>query len=100
MCKGSPKTMRFDTEVEKIIEEFRGNNFSEKFHNLVYHYKKTVPQREQQLKNLEKQIQEKRKKLQELNTKTQDINWLVNSMDNLKDSLKYVNRRIEDVLRQ
>lgn len=95
MCKSAPRTMRFDGKVEKIINEFRGDNFSEKFHNLVYHFKNTIPQREKRIKDLDKRIKDGEKKLAELNNKISDVEWIVDSMKALKTEICYVYNYIE-----
>ncbi|MCG8403228.1 MAG: hypothetical protein MJA84_16785 [Firmicutes bacterium] len=96
MCKGKPKTIRFEQEVEKTINQFRGNNFSRKLHNLVYHFKNTIPQRQQKARELDERIKEKGKTLSELNTQVSDLEWIVRSMEALVSEINYVHKYIEN----
>jgi DNA polymerase III epsilon subunit-like protein len=82
--KGKPTTMRFDEEVEALIENYKGNNFSEKFHNLVYDFKKSIPDREKKLKELDDEISEKKIELKKLSDKLNKMEWLDQSIGDLK----------------
>lgn len=91
MCKSKPKTMRFDVEVEKIIQECKGNSFSEKFHNLVYDYKKYLPELTKRKNDLEQEIREQANTLHELQGTIYKYQLLVSNLD-------YVRKDIEDVI--
>lgn len=60
MSKNQPKTMRFSSDVEEYIENFQGNNFTEKFHNLVRFCRDEEKNKTDRLHFLDKQINEKR----------------------------------------
>lgn len=80
MAKTDPKTMRFDEAVFKIINEQEGKDFSDKFHKLVYDYKKSVPTLKKRKKDLQKEIEQKLEELQRLNKKIYDFQHLVNNL--------------------
>lgn len=86
--KSNPKTMRFDSKVEEYINKFDGDNFSDKFHNLAYHFMNDERKLKERLKFIEKDIEKKEKRLQELNKMISDVSWLENNFVSLRDSIK------------
>ena len=76
------RSLRFTDEVADLIDRQVGENFSQKFENLVTRAFYEVPAAEAELEALKKQIEAKRWKLGELSKKaqkleaiTQDIEW-------------------------
>lgn len=67
MAKSDPKTMRFQEDVESYINAQKGENFSEKFHNLVRKFKDLEPEKEKRIVYLDKEIKTREKRLQDLN---------------------------------
>ena len=94
MAKSEPKTMRFEEDVEAFIMKAPGENFSEKFHNLVYWIKDKELKQKAKIAQLDKEIDEKQKRLNELQQKLNDVNWLENSFANLKRALEQANSSI------
>ncbi len=86
--KGNPRTMRFDDDVEHYINSYKGNNFSERFHNLVRHFKDDEVFYEKRLTLLKKNIKETEDKLAEMNAMIRDVRWLDTALQNLKSDIK------------
>lgn len=86
MCKSNPKTMRFDTKIEQYIESFRGNNFSDKFHNLVSYFideEKNLSSRIERLKNQEEKLQNDISKLLEVKRSLENIDRYLKYAENV-----------------
>lgn len=87
MSKGSPKTMRFSSDVESYIEAFKGDNFSDSLHQMVRHFRDQENFYTARLDKLKKEIQEKEGRLSEINTMMRDVQWLDTALDNLKKDI-------------
>ncbi len=74
MAKTNVRSFRFDDDIMAIIEAFDGNNFSEKFDNIVKYCFIKVPEAKAKLDDLEKQIDEKKKELIELTDLSLKVN--------------------------
>ena len=65
--KGNIRSIRISDQMAILIEQQIGNNFTEKWENLVARCAWELPEREKQIKQLDDQIAQKRKQLQEMN---------------------------------
>ena len=65
--KNNNRNIRISDHMLQLIERQRGNNFTEKWENLVIRCNWELPEKEKQLKALDDQIAQKRKQLQEMN---------------------------------
>lgn len=66
--KNNIRSMRFSDEIIEMIESQQGENFSQKFENLVTRCMWELPQKEKQLADIEKQIDAKRQELHQLSS--------------------------------
>lgn len=94
MAKSAPKAMRFDGDVENYINDFEGDNFSDKFHKLVRFFKDTEKEKQEKIKSLDATIKEREKRLQELSLKLSSVAWLEKSFDQLKNGIEQLKRGI------
>ena len=65
--KNNNRNIRISDHMLQLIERQCGNNFTEKWENLVIRCNWELPEKEKQLKALDDQITQKRKQLQEMN---------------------------------
>lgn len=86
-AKSDPKTMRFDANVISYIEKFKGSNFSEKFHNMVYLFMDKENDQMQQISLLEIQIAEKEKRLKNLSDMIYKVGYLERHFKDLQAAL-------------
>lgn len=100
MCKGKPKTMRFEEDVEAYIEKQKGDNFTDKFHTLVRYCRETEKQRNDTIKRLDKEIENREKRLRELNEKLSSVGWLEQAFSRLKDGIEATNRALNNVIQK
>ncbi len=98
MAKGKPKTMRFENDIEKIIENVKGNNFSDKFHNLVRDYKETIPSRTKTLKTLESKITQKRNELNTLTNKIWEIQNVEHKIHSISQDVDSLNKTVSKLI--
>ena len=64
--KNNIRSIRFSDELAELIERQQGENFTQKFENLVYRCAWELPAKERELKQLEERIQEKREQLRRM----------------------------------
>ncbi len=100
MAKGKPKTMRFDEEIERYINSFLGDNFTDKFENMVRKYKDEEPNLERRLSRLEDEIKTAESKLQEMNGMMKDTRWLDAALTNLQKDIKRSRDCFDEYLRR
>ena len=62
-AKNNIRSIRFSDELAELIERQQGNNFTQKFENLVTRCVWELPARERELEQLEERIREKREQL-------------------------------------
>jgi hypothetical protein len=88
MSKGAPRTMRFDDKTEIIINNQNGQNFSEKFENLVFELNGTIDRRKSDLKKLEDTIKKRSDELAKLNNKIKCMENFEFNLNVIKKDLK------------
>ena len=87
--KNNIRSMRFSDDMIEMIESQQGNNFSEKFENLVTRCMWELPEKEKKIKKLDKDIESKYRELEELGKK-----WR-----NLQSSLKIASQYSDDIVK-
>lgn len=72
-AKNNIRSIRFSDELAELIEQQQGNNFTQKFENLVTRCVWEMPARERELKQLEKRIREKREQLLRMSAQAREL---------------------------
>lgn len=71
--KNNIRSIRFSDELAELIERQQGNNFTQKFENLVTRCVWELPARERELEQLEERIREKREQLLHMSAQAQEL---------------------------
>lgn len=100
MAKGKPTTMRFDEEIESYINSFLGDNFTDKFENMVRKFKYEEPFLERRLNSLKSEIKTAEAKLKEMNKMIKDTRWLDTALTNLQKDIKRSRDCFDEYLRR
>lgn len=79
--KPNIRSLRYSDEIADMIERQVGDNFSQKFENLVTRAFYEVPQAEAELADLKKQIAVKRFKLRQITKKVYDMEQLTRDIE-------------------
>lgn len=79
--KNNIRSIRFSDELAELIDRQAGQNFTEKFENLVTRCVWELPGKEAELKRLEKEISRRRKQLQELNAQLGKLGGTVRNLE-------------------
>lgn len=103
---GAPKTMRFAEDVERYINAQKGENFSEKFHNLVRKFKDEETEKERRIGALIRQIEDKEARLKALDEVLFNVGHLERQFKGLQQSIdgcrgyleNFMKRDVEKVL--
>lgn len=76
MSKDNIRSFRYDDEVAKIIEDFKGNNYGEKFENLVLYCHKELPKVQKRIKQAEAELDTLAKKCAAKRAELANLNQL------------------------
>ena len=88
MAKGNIRSIRISDDMAALIEQQAGNNFTEKWENLVTRCVWELPQKEKELANIQKYINEAWKKLEDLNRQKRQLNEITAILDRTKAYIK------------
>lgn len=66
MAKSNIRSIRMDDRIMEIIEDQAGENFTQKFENLVTRCMWELPQKEEELNRIHKEITKAKKQLDEI----------------------------------
>lgn len=100
MAKSEPKTMRFELDVEAYINAQKGDNFSDKFHNLVRRFKDEETVKMKKIAQLDKDIAECEKRIRDLNDFLFDIHNLENQFKDLQRAINGCRGYMENFLKK
>lgn len=78
--KNNIRSIRFSDELGELIEGQPGQNFTEKFENLVTRCVWELPAREKELSELERHIREKRQQLQKMSAQAGELGAAINEL--------------------
>lgn len=81
MSKNNIRSIRFSDELAELIDRQIGNNFTEKFENLITKCVWERPQREEEIKHLDEEIQMKREELIRLRNMAYQLRTNLNSIN-------------------
>ena len=79
-AKNNIRSMRFSDEIAELINRQPGENFTQKFENLITRCVWELPARTSELKQLEERIEQKRKQLLEMNTQAGELYMTLNDL--------------------
>lgn len=80
--KGNMRSMRFSNEMTQLIERQIGNNFTEKFENLVTRCMWELPHQEKRLTRIQEKIDQKQKQLEDLSEATRELQRFKFNLEN------------------
>lgn len=80
MKKPNIRSIRFSDETAELIDRQQGDNFTQKFENLITRCIWELPAREQKLAELERLIEERRKQLQQMSQQAGELGETLNSL--------------------
>ena len=95
--KNKIRSMRFSDEIIEMIESQQGENFSQKFENLVTRCMWELPNKERDLRRVEQQLDKQRHELQKMQTKISRYQEKLKTFDQLFDHL---DRTFDELCRQ
>lgn len=81
MSKNNIRSIRFTDELAELIDRQIGNNFTEKFENLITKCVWERPQREEELKHLDEEFRMKREELIKLRNMAFQLRTTLNSIN-------------------
>ena len=87
--KNNIRSIRFSDELAELINRQIGNNFSERFNNLITKCVWELPQKEAEIQRLDEEIKRKAQKLHEANLRYTKMLNQTHKLESLMRSLEY-----------
>lgn len=85
--KSNIRSIRISDDMLELIEQQAGNNFTEKWENLVTRCIWELPMQEQKLEQIQKQIQNEQEQLDQLHTLYRKLKMIFDDMQRKMGSL-------------
>lgn len=79
--KSNIRSIRISDDMLELIEQQAGNNFTEKWENLVTRCVYELPNKERQIENLNMELREKRQQLGRMSNRVDGYRQQLNAMD-------------------
>lgn len=95
--KNNIRSIRFSDELAELIDQQTGDNFSQKFENLITRCVLELPQKEKQLEYIKQEIEETRDKLYDLERQTEELRMLERDIKSAQFNLGIVCRRAKAI---
>ena len=95
--KGIIRSIRISDQMLVLIEQQVGNNFTEKWENLVTRCVWELPEKERELQRIQDRIEQERQRLHNLQKATSQLRELEADLATTQRYLKYVERRAREV---
>ena len=84
--KSNQKSVRLSDHVNEVVERYRGDNFSDKFANLVEDFLDQRPMLESQIKNLRADVDHERQEIYRLQARYKQLREVHRRFEALVDS--------------
>lgn len=97
MGKDKIRSIRLSEEIEEVIDQQIGSNFTEKLTNLITRCIFELPEKERQLERYQQLIIKEREKLQQITRTNMDLAGRARSLEN---QFKNLERELESILKQ
>lgn len=97
MAKDKIRSIRLSEEIEEVIDQQIGSNFTEKLTNLITRCIFELPEKERQLERYQQLIIKEREKLQQITRTNMDLAGRARSLEN---QFKNLERELDSILKQ
>ena len=97
MGKDKIRSIRLSEEIEEVIDQQIGGNFTEKLTNLISRCVFELPEKERQLERYQQLIIKEREKLQQITRTNMDLAGRARSLEN---QFKNLERELDSILKQ
>ena len=87
-AKNNIRSIRFSDELAELINRQQGDNFTQKFENLITRCVWELPAKERELELLERRIKEKRAQLREMSAQAQELSAAIHEISSRTIALK------------
>lgn len=95
--KGLIRSIRISDDMAELIDQQVGNNFTEKWENLITRCVWELPQKEKELQQIQERIDRERQRLRDLQQATEQLRLLENDLATARRYFQYVERRAREV---
>ena len=95
--KGLIRSIRISDDMAELIDQQVGNNFTEKWENLITRCVWELPQKEKELQQIQERIDRERQRLRDLQQATEQLRLLENDLATARRYFQYVERRAKDI---
>ena len=95
--KGLIRSIRISDDMAELIDQQVGNNFTEKWENLITRCVWELPQKEKELQQIQERIDRERQRLRDLQQATEQLRMLENDLATARRYFQYVERRAKSI---
>lgn len=95
MAKGHIRSIRISDDMAALIEQQAGNNFTEKWENLVTRCVWELPEKEQRIKNMMELAEKKKEEIQELNEIHKEITDMLFTLEGAQRYVRDLKEHLE-----
>lgn len=95
--KNNIRSIRFSDQLAELIDRQQGQNFTEKFENLITRCVWELPRKEEQLKQVQEQISRERERLSDLQRATEQLRMLEQDIKSAQHYFGIVERRAKSI---
>ena len=92
MAKNNIRSFRYSDEVAKVLEDFNGDSFNQKFENLVLYCFDEVPKREAKIKQLNEEISSRTEMLYSLSSRCSDIQTMIYALQRMQKDIENLSK--------
>lgn len=91
--KSNIRSIRISDKMAKLIDQQAGNNFTEKWENLVTRCVWEMPRQEERLKDIQERIKREQQRLYDLQKATEQLRMLEGNLESARYYFQIVERR-------
>ena len=95
--KSNIRSIRISDKMAELIDQQAGNNFTEKWENLVTRCVWELPKQEERLKDIQEKIKREQQRLWDLQRATEQLRMLEGDLAAAKRSFQIVERRAKQI---
>lgn len=92
------KTVRFPSDTVAYVEQFQGDNFSDRLLNLIERYQRELPERQEELERLIREIGERAAQLDTLDSRLRQVDDLLAEVLYIQPTFRKIRQEVRQIM--